>query len=394
MASVGATDPGAGSTGTRRVLFLANSLKHGGAEGQLVRVALGLAERAHQVHVASLLDWSGYQDELRAGGVAVTTLPLRPPLSGPRVLAATVALLRQVRPHALVSFDYHANVLGRVTGRACGVPVVVSSIRGMRFGGPWREMILRRTDRLATVTTTNASAVATDLVARQIVSADRVAVVPNVLAAVPPAPPGLRALVRDELGARAGDFLWLCAGHLAPSKDHRGLLAAIAELPDTPPWRVAIAGDGEPEELVPLQAMAAQLGVAAQVDWLGWRDDVQRLLAAADGLVSASRSEGLPNVVLEALASGVPVVATRAGGTEELVEDGRSGFLVPVGDPVALRAAMRRLMRTPADQRARMGAAGRRHVVEAHDRTRVIDRWESLLGAGLDSHRTITQVPG
>lgn len=378
----------------QRVVFLANSLKHGGAEGQLARAALGLAERGHTVHVASLLDWEGYQGELRAGGVAVTHLPLRPPLAGPRILAATVRLLRALRPHVLISFDYHANVLGRLTGRATGVPVVISSIRGVRFGGSWREAVVRRTDHLATVTTTNAAAVADDLVARRIVSADRVAVVPNVLTPPPPVTPQRRTEIRRELGADDEEFLWVCAGHLVEDKDHRGLLCALAGLAVTPRWRVLVAGDGTPDEIEALRSLAAELGVAARVEWLGWRDDLPRVLAAADAVVSSSRAEGLPNVVLEALASSVPVVATRAGGTAELVEDGRSGFLVPVGDTLALRAAMARLMAVSADHRARMGEAGRRHVLAAHDRARVIDRWETLLTGRRTAASAATGVAG
>ena len=127
----------------------------------------------------------------------------------------------------------------------------------------------------------------------------------------------------------------VAVGNLYPVKDHATLLRALARLPAA---RVAIAGRGDQEE--PLRRLAAELGLSDRVHLLGLRDDVETVFAAADVFVQPSLSEGLPLAVLEAMANGLPVVATRVGGIPEAVVDGKTGLLVPPGDPAALAAAL------------------------------------------------------
>jgi glycosyltransferase involved in cell wall biosynthesis len=127
--------------------------------------------------------------------------------------------------------------------------------------------------------------------------------------------------------------------------------------------RLAVVGDGERRE--GLQTLAAELGVDTRVHWLGWRDDVERVLAAVDGLVLPSHPnvETFPMCVLEAMAAARPVVATRVGSLDEMVEDGRTGWLVPPDDPAALTAALVRAASDP-DERGRRGEAGRARVAK------------------------------
>jgi glycosyltransferase involved in cell wall biosynthesis len=121
------------------------------------------------------------------------------------------------------------------------------------------------------------------------------------------------------------------------------------------------------------------MALSGRVGWLGLRDDVPDLLAASDAFVLSSRWEGSPNVVLEALAAGVPVAATDVGGVRELVHDGRSGFLVPPGDVAALAGAMDRLMTLSSEERRRMGQRGRHAVRQRHDASVVLEQWRRLL---------------
>jgi glycosyltransferase involved in cell wall biosynthesis len=139
-----------------------------------------------------------------------------------------------------------------------------------------------------------------------------------------------------------------------------------------------IAGRGP--LLEELQAQAQRLGIASQVSFLGVREDIAALLAAADGFVLSSAWEGMPNVVMEALAAAKPVVATRVGGVSELVETGKSGVLVPPRDPTALSQAMRQLMTLPAEQRREMGSRGRSRVAAQFSLGVMADRWMTLYG--------------
>ena len=137
-----------------------------------------------------------------------------------------------------------------------------------------------------------------------------------------------------------------------------------------------VAGQGSLRE--DLENQVRSMGMEGRVKFLGLRRDVPRLLAAADGFVLASAWEGLPNVVMEALAASIPVVATRVGGVPELVLDGKSGFTVPPKDPDALAQAMLRLMALPREIRFRMGQTGRAYVEAHYGLENVVNQWEKL----------------
>ena len=158
-------------------------------------------------------------------------------------------------------------------------------------------------------------------------------------------------------------FLVGCVGHLARHKGHGTLLDATAQLAETlPHLRLLMIGEGS--ERTRLEARAAEGPLAGRVTFVGFRDDVPRLVAALDLLVLPSISgEGSPAVIKEAMACGVPVVATDLEGVREIVEDGRDALLVPVGDPDRLAAAIRRAA-SDAGLRRNLTAAGRVRVKE------------------------------
>jgi glycosyltransferase involved in cell wall biosynthesis len=160
------------------------------------------------------------------------------------------------------------------------------------------------------------------------------------------------AALRQSL-TRNGEPLVLTLARLDPQKGLPYLLEAAKSLPKA---TFAIAGDGRDRQALEEQARA--LGLEGRVHFLGYRDDIPDLLAACDLFVLPSLFEGLPISVLEAMAAGKPVVATRIGGTDEAVEHGVTGLLVPARDAEVLAAAIRQLLSNPADAR-RMGEAGR-----------------------------------
>jgi glycosyltransferase involved in cell wall biosynthesis len=139
-----------------------------------------------------------------------------------------------------------------------------------------------------------------------------------------------------------------------------------------------------------LQQQARQLGIASQVMFLGVREDIAGLLAAADGFVLSSAWEGMPNVVMEAQAAARPVVATQVGGVPELVEDGKNGLLAPPADPAALSETMRRLMMLSPEQRQQMGLSGRHHVATHYSRAAMAGRWMALYRELLTRQRLST----
>jgi len=353
----------------------------GGAERQIVRLATTLRARGWFVAVITLLAPEDYVDELRAGGVEVHTVGVHRRLD-PRPFVRLARTLRRLDPDVLVTFMFHANVIGRILGRLVRIPTIVSSVRADRFGGAWRDRLLAITDRLADATTTNSHYVADQLVGRGVVRRGRIHVTPNAVtvpAQLPTADEVRRQ--RSALGVPDDAFVWVAAGALAWRKDYPTLLRAVARLvgDDVAPGIVLVAGHGPDEAAI--RALATELGVDPHVRFLGYRSDATAVMGAADAFVASSCAEGMPNAVAEALAVGKPVVATRVGGTPELVAEGVSGYLVPIGDPSALADAMRRLMDRSPDERRAMGAAGRAHVTTTFRLDHVIDRWETLLGS-------------
>ena len=167
-----------------------------------------------------------------------------------------------------------------------------------------------------------------------------------------------RAAVRAELGLAEDDQVIITVGRLSGLKDQAGLIAAVAALDAA---RLVLVGDGEERQA--LEATARRLGVSHRVIFTGVRRDVPRLLGAADVFALSSLSEGISIAILEAMAAGLPVVATRVGGNPEIVIDGQTGLLVEPGRPDLLAAALEQLLKDPR-RAAALGAAGRRRAEE------------------------------
>jgi glycosyltransferase involved in cell wall biosynthesis len=172
-------------------------------------------------------------------------------------------------------------------------------------------------------------------------------------------------------------LVFVHVGRFAAVKNHEMLVAAFAQLVGQQPLptELWLVGDGELREAVQHQVRA--LGIESRVRFLGVRSDIPDLLRAADVFVFPSRWEGNPLSVMEAMAAGLPVVATAVGGVPELVEDGASGILVPNEDLHGLVAAMQRMAQNP-DLREQMGRAARCRAVERFDIQQTVRAYEAL----------------
>ncbi len=179
-----------------------------------------------------------------------------------------------------------------------------------------------------------------------------------------------------------GDRDWapprmLFVGRVVYQKGLDLLLEALAGIA-TIPWEMVVAGDGSQREALGSRARA--LGIGERIRFAGWLrgDEILRAYREANLFVFPSRHEGMPNAVLEAMAAGLPVVASRIAGSEELVESGETGLLVPPEDSASLRQALATLL-PDAPRRAAMGAAGRRRVAERYTWDRVAGAYQVIL---------------
>jgi glycosyltransferase involved in cell wall biosynthesis len=269
-----------------------------------------------------------------------------------------------------------ANTLGRVAARLAGAAVVSHMhIENYFPASRPRAAVHRALDNLTARLSARIVAVSDDTrraLARQGYPALRMEVVHNGLD-LNGLPHGRRPGLRSELGVPdeaplVGEIARLCA-----VKGQRELIGAMAEVPDA---RLVLVGRDLEEGgayLGELEEHAARLGVAERVVFAGYRDDAHEVLEELDVVALPSWTEGLPVVVLEALAHARPVVATPVGGTPELVIDGETGLLVPPRDPAALAAAIRRLLEDPALAQ-RLGAAGRALVEQRFSERQMTER--------------------
>ena len=390
MAPASQQQPGFGA---RRVMFLVSGMSQGGAETQLAHVARELVRRDWQVAVISFLAPRQFTEDLQDSGVQVYTLGIRRSTPGLKTVVKLVAIVRQWKPDVLVGFMFHGIMAARLLGRVFRRPVVVSSIRNEK-DRPWRERLLRITDGLSGATLANSRLVARTLVRRSVVTRKRIRVVPNAL--VSPAgrqTANERFVLRSAMSLQDGDFLWLAAGRLEPQKDYDLLLNAFAAVAnDRGDAQLRIAGEGPLAS--ELATLINGLGLSGRAQLLGRRRDISAVMDAADALVLSSAWEGLPNVVMEAMAAGKPVVATMVGGVPELVQDGVSGFLVPAGKSDPLAGAMRRMMELSVEGRSSLGHAGREHIRSHFDADAVVDQWESLFLGLLAQKGTTVNEPG
>jgi glycosyltransferase involved in cell wall biosynthesis len=278
-------------------------------------------------------------------------------------ISAVLRALRvawSLRPDLVQSHGYKADFVALAVRSRLGVPWVAFS-HGRTDEGPKMRLYqmldavtIRRADRIVAVSEARRVA----LQARGCAS-ERLVTIHNGVEM-----PGVKPVdvgeVRRELGLREDRPTIAVVGRLSPEKGQRDFVDAMALIASiVPPVQALIVGDG-PEE-GRLRAQVAALGLRAAIRFTGYRPEMDRIYAAIDLLVLPSLSEGLPNVVLEAMAHGQPVVATRVGGVPEVIEDGTSGVLVEPGAARALAGAVVTLLRNPG-LRAAMGRAARERV--------------------------------
>ena len=352
-----------GSAPPGPVLLVVDSLDGGGAGRSVVDLATALRRRGRPVHVACAAGGAGAA-VLTGAGVPVTVLLDQPTgrRGAGRPEQALRELVTELRPAVVHAHLYASAAAAAHAVRGSAVPLVITE----HTEGPWRDRRARalsglvhlRADRVLATST----AIRDQLVTDHGVAPDRIEVLLPAAAALPTAggPPAVPG--RPAVGM---------VGRLVPDQGVDVLLRAAALVSTVVP-QVAflVVGDGplRPE----LERRAAVLGLAGTVTFTGYRSDATRLVGGLDVLAVPSRAHGSPLVVCEAMAAGVPVVASRVGGLPDLVEDGGSGLLVRPGEPEDLARALVSLLLDPGAAR-RLGARGR-SLAASRSHERLVDR--------------------
>ena len=371
------------------VVHVAESAGWAGGERYLVALATELDRKRFRPTVI-VPEPGPLVDRLHALDVETHCLPLNGQLVNPIALLSLAQTLRRLRPAIVQSHGARSNVYTRLAARVAGVPVVLSTVHNSLFDyevAGWRRrayvLAERVTSPLSHRIIAVSDAIARDLGVRYGIDTARLVVIHNGIDAWAFRPTRPRAAVRAELGLADRDRVVMMAGRMTPQKGWDVLLDAAARLGARADLVWVLVGDGPLRRV--LSERAAALGVA--VRFTGARDDMADLLDCADVVVLASRSEGLPFTLLEAMALGKPVVATRVGGVPEVVEHGRSGRLVSRDDPAALATAIAAVLDSP--EAAAMGARGRARVEAAFTLDAMVRALEDLYAAALEERSVV-----
>ena len=369
-----------------RVFHIVNSLDMGGSEHQMAEVALRQKAVGHPVVVGCLSLNGPLFGVLRQAGIAVVEFNPKGGLFRPGGIYQILRLAWFLRwnPFDVVqTHDLYSTLLGVPAAWLARVPVILSSRRDLAhwwWYTPRRRSLLRRIQNHSTFVIANSQAVRDFLIQEDGFDPSLIRVVrngvdfekfANVL--------GSREKLFPNL-PREAKLIAVVANMNVETKGHSDLIRAAAEVcRDYPKTKFLLIGDGA--ERPRIEGLTAELGLRDSVLFLGRRNDVALVLACCDLSVLPSWAEGLPNSVLEAMAAGLPVVATRVGGTPEIIENEVSGLLVPPRNAHALAQAILRLLRDPKLAQG-LARAGRERIHRQFSFQRLLAELDNLYAEG------------
>jgi glycosyltransferase involved in cell wall biosynthesis len=359
------------------------SFELGGSERVGADIALECVRRGYRVLCFAFYGSDGpVRRELEAGGVECLDHNY---LSRTRFVRrftyrrALFRFLRSYKAHAIHIHHCTSLILGALPARWAGVHRIVMtehSLMELRAWPSYRRQS-RRYCRFVDAVTVIHPSLEGFFRSELRVPAERLHYIPNGVR-LQRRDPTERSRIRRELGVADDEFLWIYAGRMARIKDLSTLIQAFAAARSKAlqSFKLALIGDGDQRE--GLEQLCHSLNLGSAVSFLGARTDVPRLVQAADGFALSSLSEGLPMVLLEAMAAHVPCVATAVGGIPELFA-GNAGLLVAPGDPMLLSRSLLELASDPI-LRQQISEAGFAKVAATNDLDRVVDQYLELFG--------------
>ncbi|BAN26925.1 glycosyltransferase [Caballeronia insecticola] len=361
-------------------MFVITGLNLGGAESQLVLLVRGLKQIGWDVSVVSMIEPKYFVQDFADMGIEVITLKMAPGKPDARALWRLAKLVWSWQPDILHSHMVHANIFVRIARMLFPrIPVVSTAHNINELEGSYGRLVAYRLTRHLSHYTSSVSAAAYQhYVSLKMINPKKGGFVPN----------GIdlerfrydaarREALRDALGV--GDrFVWLAIGRLVPAKDFSNLIRAVAYLRDRGLSNMQVLLAGEGPEQAELLRKCAEAKLESHIRFLGPRQDVPDLMSAADAVVLSSAWEGMPMVILEAMAASRMVVATNVGGVSELLPFGGADALAPPADPAALADRMQHAMQLSREEADAVGQRGRAFVEGNFDINKVARDWDGI----------------
>lgn len=366
-----------------RVLKVVPTLLCGGTESQVMTLSRGLDVDRFDLHVACLRRLGPFVAELDERRIPLSEYRIST-FGSVRALGQQARFANYIVRHRIQivhAYNFYGNVFAIPPATMAAAPVVIASIRDRgAYLTAMQKRVQRYICRMASCVLVNAEAVK-DWLVEQGYDTSRIVVIPNGVDLSRFGPAVDPLAVRAELGLPREAPVVTVVSRLSRFKGIEHFLEAAALLaPQYPALRFLIVGEtslGDTRYLPELMGRVDRLGVGERVTFTGLRADVPAILAGASVAVMPSLNEALSNVVLESMAAGAAIVATRVGGTPEAIADGVNGLLVAPGDPRALAAAVARFLENPRLAEA-LGRAARRTIEERYSVERMIHATEQL----------------
>lgn len=386
----------------KRVLEIIPTLDRAGAEKQLLLLAADLPREEFEVHVCVLTRLGPLWPEYQAAGVPVTVIGKAWKFD-PLALLRLWRVLRRVRPHLVHTWIFAANAYGRVAARLARVGCLVAGERCVDLWKGTLELAIDRWLARHTACIVANSPAVRDFYIQRGLPPDKFEVIPN---GVPPLriAPAPRGQVLAEMGLPRTARLIALVGRLWPQKRVQDAIWAM-DLLRVYPYDVHLLVIGDGPLRRQLERLAAQVDRPNHIHFLGQRSDVLRLLPHCEMLWSPSAFEGQSNAILEAMAAGIPVVATDIPGTRDLVVHGQTGLLIPTPPRAAQMATIndvvvrglcrhtRHLLENP-DLARRLGSAGQQRVQTHFSVERMVHSYAALYRRLLDEQKHQQQEGG
>ena len=363
-----------------KVAHIITDLDIGGAEMMLLKTLRNFKNEKYEHLVISLKPVGKMGEMFKAEGFKIYSLNLNiyNSVSG---LMKLLSILRKEKPHIAHNYLFHADILGRIAAKAAGIPIVISSLRSVEIGGRLREILLSITDFCVDGVTAVSKAVANAHISKGTTKRKKIRLIYNGVE-LENNRFGDASLARRSTGIEEGTFLLLTVGRAEEVKGHTFLFDALRTLKDRGyKFKLLAVGRGEEK----LRGDIAKRRLENEVILTGEKEDISELLTASDAFVLPSLWDGMPNALLEAMAAGLPAVATRVGGIPEVITDNETGLLVESKDSNAIAGAIERIMREKG-LRERLARNAKNYTRENFDIKKTVSGTRELYEGLLRGH--------
>lgn len=368
-----------------RIVHIITRFIRGGADENTLLTCNGQAKLGHEVWLVAGDFHQAMVEQLEPAVKFLhePSLQREPSIADLSCLATLKRTLREIQPDLVHTHESKAGILGRLAARAAGVPIIVHGVHILPFVGvSWpRSAIYLAMERHCARMTDYYISVSDEMqklcLSRGLGRPDQHSVVPSGMDIErfrTTARQPIEQLV-SQLNRPPGVPVGIIAGTLEKRKRLGGLLESIARQNFADEWILLVAGEGRDRRLI--EDRIAELGLGSRIILLGYRTDLAALLASSDFVVHAAGNEGLPRVLVQAVAAGKPIVSPNLPGLSQIVRDGASGILVPVNDLDALGGEIARLVGDPG-LREKLAAEARKIDLSQWGQQTMIDRIEQI----------------